>query len=372
MTRVARTLVVLLLLPRTGLADVTEDFLSPVVVSDGTTLGLCNQLTAALFGQGQITISGNGSASINTPAEVDVAMLYSTQALPSTYTVTAMSGNINFPQYTLENGVTLLAIVDTKPQPATDVWWSSHRMLSVEVTTTPGAANPYPIYINYFTATTFYTWNGTSWGAGDPNWVPAVTFDPTKNYKVTITKAAGTFSISITTGSTVLAQASVPVASVRPATTEHFVVGDRLSNFFKGNMKLKSVTQPKPPGCVLPDTSPVLDATPPVDAGPPVDLGPPLDGKSADTSSGDTTPDAATPDAATGDHPATLDLAPSSDGPTSTDRSSSWDLHTPDLGPVTPQDSDSGCGCAVHRTPPGGLVWLGLLGAFLMWFRRRT
>jgi hypothetical protein len=264
-------------------ADITEDFSSPAAAGPGSTLGACNQLKVGLSGAGSITVPGTGVATVSTPAAADAAMLYSTQALPATYKVTAVLGKIDYPQYTLENGVTLLAISDTTPQAAGATWWGSHRVVAVEVAVTPGASNQYPIYVNYFDSTTLYTWNGTSWGAGDPAWVPVITFDPTKSYKVSIQKTASSYIVTVSTGTTQLTQATVPVASVLPATTERFVIGDRLTDYFRGSLQVHSVTQPTPPGCALdagmPDTStadagpadgPLPDSAPP-DAAAPID-----------------------------------------------------------------------------------------------------
>jgi len=370
-------LLIVFLAPRASLAEVTEDFNSAVAVSNGTTLGVCNQLTASLYLGGSVSVPGNGSATISTVAEVDVAMLQSTQPLPNTYKVTVTVGSVSYPQYTLENGVTWLAIVDTSPVPATESWWASHRMVSVEVTVSPGSPDQYPVYINYFDSSEYYTWNGTLWGSGDPNWIPLFNFDPAKDYEISIQKSSGQYTITVTTGTTQVAKATVPVGSVRPATAEYFVVGDRVSNYFKGSMKVKSITQPKPSGCVLPDTgipvdASIVDSVGPFDVAPPVDLKPPVDMTPADSpvADGPTT----AKDLATGDSPIT-DIGPARKDAGASDlpKPSSWDLYTPDLGKVTnPNDGDgSACDCEIGLAGlPARTPWLLLLLA-LPWLLAR-
>ena len=360
-------------------ANITEGFSSSAATSAGSTLGACNQLTVGLSGAGSVAVPGTGVAAVSTPAAADAAMLYSTQALPATYMVTAVVGKIDYPQYTMENGVTLLAISDTTPMAAGAAWWGSHRVVAVEVAVTPGAPNQYPVYVNYFDSATFYTWDGTSWGAGDPAWVPAITFDPTKSYKVSIQKTASSYVITVSTGSTQLTQATVPVASVLPAATEHFVIGDRLTNYFRGSMEVHSVTQPTPPGCApdagVPDAS-TLDAGPA--DGPPPDLAlpdtaVPIDGPTPDLQSSDGPRDAGD-DRAADSAPGTEGGLPAGDR-SAAEGGGSWDLYTPDIGPPTEKDDGGGdCDCDLGSpgVPAGGVVLFApALLAFLLRRRRR-
>lgn len=380
--RAARLLCLALVLSPTGAAraNITEDFSSPAAASPGSTLGVCNQLTVGLSGAGSIAVPGTGVATVNTPAAADAAMLYSTQALPATYKVTAVVGKIGYPQYTAENGVTLLAISDTTPLAADSAWWGSHRVVAVEVAVTPGAPNQYPLYVNYFDSTTIYTWNGTSWGAGDPAWVPVITFDPTKSYTVSIQKTAASYIITVSTGGTQLTQATVSTGSALPTTSERFVIGDRLTNYFRGSMEVHSVTQPTPPGCVLdagtPDTS-TLDSGPA--DGPPPDLAPPdvavpVDAPTPDLPGSDGPRDAGG-DRATDSAPPTDGGLPAGDRGAA-EGAGSWDLYTPDIGPPTEEDGGGDCDCDLGSpgggTARGGALLLApALLAFLLRRRRR-
>jgi MYXO-CTERM domain-containing protein len=358
--------------------QIVESFTSPATVTNGSHLGQCNQLKAALFGNGAITVAGNGHASVATLVETDAAMLHNATPLPSAaYKVSVEVTKINYTQYAIENGVTLLTIANKVPQPASEGWWSNYRMLGVEVNTMPGSPNKYPIYVNYWDSANMYTWNGTQWGAGDPAWQPVLTFDPTKTYTVEIVKAQNLYTIRVLSGSTVLTQATVPVASVRPATHEYFVVGDRLTNYFKGTMQINSVSMPAPPGCgVVKDAGvPKPDAkVPKPDAKvPKPDAKATLDAAPPDKS---TAPDKSTPLEAGGDT-TPKDLGPS-DGSTGTDGSvptgdggvSSWDLYTPDMGPGSEAESD--CDCSLGRPAGEGAPPLGLaLLVLIVLLRRR-
>lgn len=350
---------VLALLPAPSrAANITEYFTVAATTSHGSTLGVCNQLTVGLSGGGSLVVPGNGTATVNTPAEADVAMLYSSAPLPAgDHKVSVTVNKINFPKYTKENGVTLLTVVGVVPQPATSGWWESFRLLGVEVAVVPSSTNDYPMFVNYWDGSgNIYTWNGTAW---DPNnWVPAVTFDPTKSYKVTVEKASSVYTITVSSGSATLAQASVPASSVRPATAAYFVVGDRLTDYFKGSMEVKSISQPMPPSCTgVPDGN-VMPPDASVDAPPPPDAEPSRDFPA------DQAVDAPPP-APEGGLP---------DGGVDLPWPSFWDLFTPDLGSTGPGGSgDSGCGCGVGAPPASRALAavVALLPLLLLRRRRR-
>lgn len=293
--------------------NITESFTDPVTVSDGATLGKCNQLTAVLSsgGGGTISIPGNGFATISTPAETDAAFLYSTDPLPASgYKTAVQLTNLGYvKQQANENGVTLLSLFNTKPKAATDLWWWSYRMIGVEINIQPTSTTSYPLYISYWDSTDIHTWNGTVWQAGDTNWAPVLDLDPKKTYAVEIEKANASYTITVRQGSQVLTQATVQAQNVLPATTEYMAVGDRFTTFFTGSVDVGSVSMPEPPGC----TPPLPDGGPPTDSS-----APSTDGQPAS-------------DAVIGERP-------------------SWDLYTPDLGKTSSRGED-GCSCEIDAPP---------------------
>jgi MYXO-CTERM domain-containing protein len=311
------SLVVFLLL--TGVAaraDVTETFNQATPASDGTKLGACKQLTAHVYEGGSVNISGNGAAVVKSPAATDAAFLASSDPLPSSgYKVSVRLSNIGFLQSFSENGVTLLSIVNTAPQPMTEMGWRPLRVLAIEVDILPAPSDAHPIYVNYWDLTNMYTWSGAAWGMGDQMWKPCLAFDPAKSYTVEIEKTATTYTLRVLsdTGAK-LTEAAVPVKDVLPSTTEYFVVGDRLTSDFSGSMDINSVSMPTPAGCTAQ-----------------------LDG-----------------------------------GPTADRKLTSWDLYSPEAGRRNPP-SDSGCACAVHQgpRPAGPLAGLLVLLLGLALSRRR-
>jgi MYXO-CTERM domain-containing protein len=362
---VVPTLGLLLCLPASA-KQIVESFTSPATVTNGALLGQCDQLQAVLSGNGAITVAGNGHATLTTPVEVDAAMLRSAAPLPSGgYTVSVEVTKISYTQYTIENGVTLLTIANTVPQAASEGWWSNYRMLGVEVDTMPGSTNKYPIYVNYWDSANMYTWDGTQWGVGDPAWQPVLTFDPVKTYTVEVEKAQNLYTIRVRSGSTVLTQATVPVSSVRPATQEHLVVGDRLTNYFKGSMQINAIAMPAPPGCGA-----LKDAGPPDTLVPDAEVLPDASPPDASTSLDKSTPPEAGVDSTV------ADLEPS-DGTTGGDGSApagdgnatSWDLYTPDMGGASGNASDCDCSLGSPASAEGPpLITLLLL---LLALRRR-
>jgi MYXO-CTERM domain-containing protein len=371
-------------------ANITESFTQAANPSTtGSTLGQCAQLTVGLAANGSVSVPGNGDATISTPAAVDAAILYSTHKLPAAgYTVSVGLTNIYYDKYGQENGVTLLALADVTPQTGTETWWSSHRLIGVEANVYPGGGPNHPLFITYWSATAMYTWNGSAWATGPGSYTPVLIYDPSQTYTVELQKGgrASSYTVRIRSGGNVLAQASVPVSSVKPASSEYLVVGDRLTDAFRGFVDITEVTMPAPPGCSItpsdggpppPDSAMPPDSTVSPDTTVPPDAGPP------DTV---VTPDAAvvldgpTPDAkvqtdspAAGEMPGVPDTSttdgntPGSEGPVP-----SWDLSTPDLGATTPGGDESGCECEVQgRSSPGWASLLVLLLLALALGRRR-
>jgi MYXO-CTERM domain-containing protein len=239
----------------------TEDFSKPANAGHGSQLGQCGQLTAGVAASGSITINGGGSAIINTASVPDAAMIFSSDPLPATYTVTVRVKNVNYHKTNVENGVTLLAITNQKPIPGTEVDWMPKRVVGVELDSLPDFVNDSSAFVNYWNAQAeMYTWNGSSWGKGDAFWKP---YWPVHSaYEITIEKTASQYTLIVRGGGAELTRASVAVGNVMPGSAEYLVVGDRLTDFFAGNMEIDSITMPG--SC---NTSP--------DAGPPnPDTGP--------------------------------------------------------------------------------------------------
>jgi len=224
-------------------AQVTENFTSAASTSNGATLGQCSQLTVGLAGSGTLTVSGNGTAAISTPAVGDAAILYSSQPLPATYKVSVEVQNVAYPKGSVENGVTVLAITNNLPSPGTEVDWSTHRLVAVEIDSKPDFVNDSSAFVNYWdSAYTLYTWDGSQWGAGDNGWNPY--FPPQTSYEVTVEKTATDYVITVSSGGASVTSATVPVSNVAPASSEYLVVGDRITDFFAGSMNVVRVTMP--------------------------------------------------------------------------------------------------------------------------------
>jgi MYXO-CTERM domain-containing protein len=349
-------------------ADLTEQFLSSASSGSGSKLGACKQLLVSTFGGGKITVAGNGAAAVESTLTTDAAFLSSTDPLPqTTYKVTVEVSKINFPQDTTqENGVSLLVISNTSPLAASDQWWKSYRMIGVEVDVLPDDTNLYPVYVNYWDAANIYTWNGAAWGVGDPNWKPVMSYDPAKKYTISVEKATNWYTITISSGGAQLVKATVPVPNVLPGTTEYLVVGDRLTNAFRGTMEINSVTMPTPSSCIISSDGNK-------DGGP-------GDGKAADAlkldgaASGDTNGVDAKPaidskpaaDASLADRGALDSVA---DKNTRRDVPTGWDISAPDARGTPPPSS--GCGCRVAERAPTPSVALAALGLLALLRRRR-
>lgn len=259
----------LLLVGGAARGQITEGFNQPTAVSDGSTLGACGQLTARLAGSGSIQVSGNGAALFDTASIPDAAMLRSSQPLPATYTVTVRVRNVRYHKGAVENGVTALAIANVSPSPSTEADWLPKRVVGVEIDSKPYFTGDSSIFVNYWDpAWDMYTWDGVSWGKGDPAWQPY--FPVKSSYEVTIDKTTSDYQITVRGDGVLLAQASVPVSSVMPSSGDYLVIGDRLTDFFSGNMELESVTMPGPTGC-----SPQADAGAPPAPSPSPDGAPP-------------------------------------------------------------------------------------------------
>lgn len=381
-------------------ADVVESFLTAAATPDSATLGVCKQLTVRTFGGGGVTVAGNGHADLSAPVATDAAFLASSSPLPQTaYKVQVTVSNINFPQNPpggAENGVTLLAIVNTQPLPANELWWNNYRMLAVEVDATADSTNPHPMYVNYWDPSNIYTWNGTQWGVGNPNWTPVITYDPLKPYTVEIEKTGNWYTIRVSQGATLLTQASVPVPNVRPATTEYLVVGDRLTSDFNGTIQVLSVSMPTPAGCIVGGDGIKSDGGTKTDGGSTKD-GPAIkpDGGTTTDGSGDVVKsdtgksdgvkndggtsdaiknDGVNPDAGPPTDGGKLDGTSKKDGAKG-DKPTSWDLSIPDRGPdqgtgVGPGGS-GGCDCRLPASGAPATSPLLLLSLIVLLFARR-
>jgi len=225
---------------------VVETFLAGGIATSGMTVGSCQQLVVTLSGGGSVTLGGG--AMIQTPSTTDSAILSSSAALPAAgYKVTVEVDGINFPMPStegVENGATLLAITDTPPQPETESWWASHRIVGFEADMMGGSTQQNTIFINYWSGGYMYTWSGSQWGTGDAAWLPAATHDGASRYTFTVEKSGGQYTLTMLQGGTVIASAQIAVASTTPAATGYLVIGDRLTDSFSGSMRVVSVTMP--------------------------------------------------------------------------------------------------------------------------------
>jgi len=261
-----------LAVPSPASAQLIEEFTQPAT---GNTLGSCGQLTISNAGSGSVSVSGNGVAQISTPSEADAAFIRSTTPLPSTYKITVKLQNVSYHKYTAENGVTLLAITNGVPTPGTETAWLNRRLVGVEVDSKPDFINDSSIFVNYWNSSgAMHTWDGGQWGQADDYWNPY--FAPYTNYVVELEKTASNYVITVSADGAQLTRATVSVASVAGASTEYLVVGDRITDFFRGSIAVDAITMPgtcngpTPDGAGLSDAGPQGDAViwAPVEGGP--------------------------------------------------------------------------------------------------------
>ena len=247
-----------------GRRKITEDFTRPIKAVPGKAFGKEDQLTFELFRDGTFLIDGkSGYAWQKSDSYRDSAFMRSTNALPETYKISAVVGDIDYglekisgllrdPEYSEgpqnENGCYLLAITDTPPiGHHTNTWWHQHRKLVVDVDNNAwGHGMPNPVFMVYFDKDNrLVSYNGMD-NEWQRDWMKAVTYEPDKWYRIEIEKTKKQYIMSVRSESgQLLKSASVDLDKVWHADEYHedyFVIGDPHENYYQGSMKIREIT----------------------------------------------------------------------------------------------------------------------------------
>lgn len=241
-----------------------EDFLSPVKAVSGKSFGKNGQLTFELFRNGTFLIDGeSGYAWQKSDSYRDSAFIRSTNALPKTYKVSVVVGDIDYglgkikglgqdPEYSEgpanENGCYLLAITDTVPTGHhTNTWWHRHRKVVIDVDNNVwGHGMPNPVFMIYFDKDNNLVSFDESTGQWRRDWRKAQTYDPKRWYRIEIEKTKKQYIMSILDESEkVLRRATIGIDKVWHADDDHeeyFVIGEPHENYYQGSMKIKEMT----------------------------------------------------------------------------------------------------------------------------------
>jgi hypothetical protein len=241
-----------------------ETFSSPLVPVSGAAFGPQNQFTFSMGAHGTFVIDGkSGLAWEKSDSYRDSAFIRSTHALPKTYKISAVVGDIDYglekidgldsdpdfpegPQN--ENGCYLLTITDTRPDaPHTNIWWHQHRKLVIDVDNNVwGHGMPNPIFMVYFdkgNSLTAYDGNQNTWAKA---WEKAVTYREKTFYKVEVEKTADEFILRIfSQEGRLLKEGRVGLDKVWHEDAYHedyFAIGDPHANYYQGSMKIKQIT----------------------------------------------------------------------------------------------------------------------------------
>jgi hypothetical protein len=242
--------------------QIVEDFRQPVEAVSGKSFGRSNQLTFELFRNGTFAIDGSGEAKQKSESYRDSAFIRSTEALPKTYKITVVAGEIDYnldkieklpkdPEYPEgpqnENGCYLLSITDEKPTGHhTNIWWHQHRKLVIDVdNNTWGHGMPNPVFMVYFDrANTLVSYDGIA-DEWQREWKKAVTYEPAKWYKIEVEKTKTQFILRIFDNKgKLLKQGRVDLKDIWHEDefhSDYFVVGDPHENYYQGSMKIKSI-----------------------------------------------------------------------------------------------------------------------------------
>lgn len=243
--------------------QVAEDFSKPVKAVSGKSFGKDHQLTFELYRNGTFLIDGkSGYAWQKSDSYRDSAFIRSTKALPETYKISVVLGNIDYglenisglpqdPEYTEgprdENGCYLIAITDAPPiGHHTNTWWHQHRKVVIDVDNNVwGHGMPNPVFMVYFDrGNKLVSYNGKN-NEWQSDWVKGVTYEQDKWYRVEIEKTEKQYILSVRSDAgKLLKSASVNLEKVWNADAYHkdyFVVGDPHENYYQGSMKIKEI-----------------------------------------------------------------------------------------------------------------------------------
>ena len=244
--------------------EITEDFTKATSAVNGKKFGSDGQLTFELFRNGTFNIDGkSGFAWQVSESYRDSAIIRSTEALPKTYKISVVLGEIDYglerieglpqdPDYSEgpqnENGVYLLAITDELPSGHhTNDWWHQHRKVVIDVDNNiwgSGMPNPiFMIYLNKDNKLVCLDGQENHWVG---KWRKGITYDSKAWYKVEIEKTNDSFILRVfDSNGKMLKGGIVPLEYVWHADgnyPEYFVIGDPHENYYQGSMKIKSIS----------------------------------------------------------------------------------------------------------------------------------
>lgn len=243
--------------------QIAEDFSKPIKAVSGKSFGKDHQLTFELYRNGTFLIDGkSGYAWQKSDSYRDSAFIRSTKALPETYKISVVLGNIDYglenisglpqdPEYTEgprdENGCYLIAITDAPPiGHHTNTWWHQHRKVVVDVDNNVwGHGMPNPVFMVYFDRDNkLVSYNGED-NEWQKDWMKGVTYEPEKWYRVEIEKTKKQYILSVRSeAGQLLKNASINLEKVWNADAYHkdyFVIGDPHENYYQGSMKIKEI-----------------------------------------------------------------------------------------------------------------------------------
>ena len=248
--------------PEESTVQVVEEFAQPMRAEAGKSFGKDEQLTFELFRGGTFRIDGeSGDAWQKSEHYGDVAIIRSTEALPKTYKISVVVGDIDYDlerivhlpndsQYTEgpqnENGCYLIAITDQKPSGHhTNTWWHQHRKIVIDVDNNAwGHGMPNPIFMVYFDKNNkLVSYDGED-NAWQKEWKKAVTYQPDQWYRVEVEKTAAQFILSVyNDAGDLLKRSKINHSKVwQEDAPEYFVIGDPHENYYQGSMKIRSVS----------------------------------------------------------------------------------------------------------------------------------
>lgn len=250
---------------RGNTTQVIEDFSGPIIAEDSKTFGKHKQLTFELYRGGTFDINGeSGYARQKSDNYGDVAIIRSTKALPKTYKISAVVGEIDYglekleglendPNYSEgpldQNGAYLLAITDTEPSGHhTNDWWHEHRKLVIDVDNNIwGKGMPNPIFMVYFDKDNeLNSLDGENNQWLNKKWRSAVHYQEDAWYRVEIEKTETNYIMNVyDSEDNLLKGGVVGFDHIWNADDEHpdyLVIGEPHENYYQGSMKIKEIT----------------------------------------------------------------------------------------------------------------------------------
>ena len=244
--------------------QIIENFSKPIKAVSGKSFGKDDQLTFELYRNGTFLIDGkSGYAWQKSDSYRDSAIIRSTNALPETYKISVVVGDIDYglknisglpqdPEYTEgpqnENGCYLIAITDTPPiGHHTNTWWHQHRKVVIDVDNNVwGHGMPNPIFMVYFDRNNkLVSFDGKNhqW---QREWKKAETYESNQWYRVEVEKTKKQYIMSVLTEKGKLLKRTTVdfknIWNVDEYHKDYFVIGDPHENYYQGSMKIKEVS----------------------------------------------------------------------------------------------------------------------------------